>query len=91
MRARIDNSSYVNMQPTENKNLFVLKWNPSEFRSGLHRIIVKAKVSGSILIFRLIDNIDHLSAFRLWYTLCTAVLFVFIRVYSLNCWPSKAT
>lgn len=47
------------MQPTENKNLFVLKWTPSQFKSGLHRIIVKAKVRRSIAIFRLIDNMDQ--------------------------------
>ena len=50
MRARIDNSSYIDMQPTENKNLFVLKWNPSQFKSGLHRITVKAKVRRSIFL-----------------------------------------
>lgn len=64
MRVRIDNSSYFDMQPTENKNLFVFKWNPSQFKSGLHRITVKAKVRESIFIFGLIDNIDH-SAVRL--------------------------
>lgn len=58
MRARIDNSSYVDMQPTENKNLFVLKWTPSQFKSGLHRITVKAKVRRSIAISGLIDHMN---------------------------------
>jgi len=43
VRARISNSSYVEMERTANKNLFVLRWNPEKFKTGLHRLTVKAR------------------------------------------------
>lgn len=74
MRARIDNSSYVDMQPTENKNLFVLKWTPSQFKSGLHRITVKAKVRRSIAISGLIDHMNSEAlAANVHCTLCNRI------------------
>lgn len=43
------------MESTDNPNLFVLRWFPKNYTTGLHRIIVKAKVNSK---FRLIDLID---------------------------------
>lgn len=45
VRLRIDNGTYVQMESTNNKNLYVLKWNPQLYKTGLHRLTVKAKVS----------------------------------------------
>lgn len=50
VKLKIDNGAYAEMESTSNKNLYVLKWNPLDFKTGLHRLTVRANVNLKLLL-----------------------------------------